>query len=166
MEASKFVKDTAVMLYVGAKHLKILDKRPEQLLNDMVYAAVTGKQITYYSSKTLEFYTLKELITKGFETIFKNIEKYLYVDGKLNPNAFELFEATSDVSEILQVLVMDTNPDEWSKVTASDVYAAFSKYNVARLTDVKTFEHWKANYMQNQLILKAKSDFEKTKFDK
>lgn len=166
METSKFVKDTAVMLYVGAKHLKILDKRPEQLLNDMVYAAVTGKQITYYSSKTLEFYTLKELITKGFETTFKNIEKYLYVDGKLNQNAFELFEATSDVSEILQVLVMETNPDEWSKVTASDVYAAFSKYNVARLTDVKTFEHWKENYMQNQFILKAKSDFEKTKFDK
>lgn len=165
MEASKFVKDTAVMLYVGAKHLKILDKRPEQLLNDMLYAAVTGKQITYYSSKTLEFYTIKELITIGFETVFKNIEKYLYVDGKLNQNAFELFEANYDVNEILEQLVLETNPDEWSKVTASDVYAAFSKYNVARLTNEKTFEHWKENYMQNQFISKAKSDFEKAKYN-
>lgn len=163
MEISKFVKDTAVMLYVGARHLKISDKNLKQILNDLTYAAVTGKQITYYSEKTMEFYTLKDLITIGFETIFKNIEKYLYVDGKLNSCAFEIFGVTTDVDEVLELLIMGTNSDEWSKVTASEVSAAFKQYNVARLTKEKTFEHWKENYMQNKLIQKARAEFEMSK---
>lgn len=163
METSKFVKDTAVMLYVGARHLKISDKNLKQILNDLTYAAVTGKQITYYSEKTMEFYTLKELITIGFETIFENIESYLYENEKLNSNIFELLKNIEDISEILKVLILNTNSDEWIKVSSVEVYDAFQNNNVARLVDGKVFEHWKENYMQNQLILKAKSEFEMSK---